>query len=113
MKKTEFPPLDLDPPRKRLDLKAIQPKEADDVLVDDNSKRIGTQWGAVTSLEQSKKTPLASLRIEIPEYLDRALALKAVEQRVTKQYLVLRALSDAGFNIDERDMVADKRRSRR
>jgi len=113
MKKTNFPPLDLDPPRKRLDLKAIRPKEADDAVLEDNSRRIGTEWGAVTSLERPKKTPMASLRIEVPEYLDRALALKAVEQRVTKQYLVLCALRDAGFEIEEQDLVADKRRNRR
>jgi hypothetical protein len=113
MKKTDLPPLDLDPPRKRLDLKAIRPKETDDAILDDNSRRIGTEWGAVTSLGTPKKTLMASLRIEVPEYLDRALALKAAEQRVTKQYLVLSALKEAGFRIEDQDLVADKRRNRR
>jgi hypothetical protein len=113
MSKIDLPPLDLEPPRKRLDLKAIRPKEADDATVDKNSRRIGSEWGAVTSLARGKRAPLASLRIEVPEYLDRALALKAVETRVTKQYLVLSALRDAGFQIDDSDLVADKRRTRR
>ena len=113
MTKPALPPLDLDPPRKRLDLKAIRPKAADDATVDENSRRLGSEWGAVTSLERPPKTPMASLRIEVPDYLDRALALKAVELRVTKQYLVLKALRDAGFDIADHDLVADKRKHRR
>jgi len=49
----------------------------------------------------------------VPEYLDRELALKAVEQRVTKQYLVVQALKNAGFHVDPADLVADKRKVKR
>ena len=115
--KPVLPPLDGDlAPRKRLDLKAIKPSAADDESVSENSRRIGSEWGAQTSLPSAPieqiKPPLAlaSLRIEVPEYLDRELALKAAEQRVTKQFLVMKALQAAGYRLDEADLVEDKRK---
>ncbi len=111
--KATLPPLDDDlaAPR-RVNLRAIQsPTQTDDATVDENSRTLGGRWGAQTSLATPRsKTPLASLRIEVPEYLDRELALKAVEQRVTKQFLVVQALRDAGFHVDLVDLVADKRK---
>ena len=81
-------------PRKRVDLKSIKSADVDDAAVAENSRKLGTEWGAQTSLSptpepeiERPKVPLASLRIEVPDYLDRELALKAVDQRVTKQYL--------------------------
>jgi hypothetical protein len=115
--KPVLPSLDGDlAPRKRLDLKAIKPSAADDESVSENSRRIGSEWGAQTSLPsapiEQPKPPLAlaSLRIEVPEYLDRELALKAAEQRVTKQFLVMKALQAAGYRLDEADLVEDKRK---
>jgi hypothetical protein len=67
--------------------------------------------GAVTNVPISRG-PIASLRIEIPEYLDRELAQRAFDQRVTKQYLVVQALQAAGFNVDANDLVPDKRKGR-
>ena len=59
------------------------------------------------------RAPLASLRIEVPAYLDEELTQKAASRRVTKQYLVLTALRQAGYHIDDADIVADKRKARR
>jgi len=56
---------------------------------------------------------VASLRIEVPAYLDDELTQKAAGQRVTKQFLVLMALRQAGYHIDDADIVADKRKARR
>ena len=85
----ELPSIDDDlAPRKRVDLRAIQPRKQADQMVEENSRRLGDEWGAQTSLERPTfKTPLASLRIEVPDYLDRELAMRAAEQRVTKQIL--------------------------
>ena len=78
-------------PRKRVDLKSIKSADVDDAEVTENSRKLGTEWGAQTGLTptpepeaERPKVPLASLRIEVPDYLDRELALKAVDQRVTK-----------------------------
>ena len=100
-------------PRKRIDLKAIRPAGADDATVEQNSRRIGNDWGASTTLQSPTRTPLASLRIEVPEYLDRELALRAADQRVTKQFLVLRALQRDGYRVDSVDLVPDKRKNRK
>lgn len=113
---TSLPPLDddLNTPR-RVDLRSIKPRlQDDDALVTANSHRLGTEWGAQTSLEAGRRrTPIASLRVEVPEYLDRELALRAVEQRVTKTFLVVQALRSAGFHVELDDLVADKRKVQR
>jgi len=111
----ELPSIDDDlAPRKRVDLRAIQPRKQADQMVEENSRRLGDEWGAQTSLERpTSKTPLASLRIEVPDYLDRELAVRAAEQRVTKQYLVMKALQEAGYRIDSQDLVMDKRKVKR
>ena len=123
--KPAFPSLDEDlAPRKRIDLKSIRSAGIDDDAVSENSHKIGSDWGAQTSLvatsppasaaEPSRpKVPLASLRIEVPDYLDRQLAFKAVERRVTKQYLVVEALQAAGYRVDEADLVEDKRKAKK
>jgi hypothetical protein len=123
--KPVLPPLDadLDQPRKRVDLKAIRSKaQADDEEIAENSRKIGSEWGASTSLESVQQpvtaqsvahSPLASLRIEMPVYLDDELTQKAAAMRVTKQFLVLTALRQAGYHIADTDLVADKRKLRR
>lgn len=115
MSKTQLPSLDGDlDVRKRVDLKAIRAASGtDDAAIEENSRRIGAEWGAVTSLPRPQKTQLASLRIEVPEYLDRELAVKAAEMRVTKQFLVLQALQHDGYRIEAHDLVEDKRKARR
>jgi len=120
--KTALPPIDaeLEHPRQRVDLKAIRSKaQADDATIEENSRRLGSEWGASTSLQPPApeatvaRASLASLRIEVPTYLDDELTQKAASQRVTKQYLVLTALRQAGYHIEDADIVADKRKARR
>jgi hypothetical protein len=123
--KSVLPPIDdeLERPRQRVNLRAIRPKgQADDNTVEENSRRLGSEWGASTSLPggepispalDAPRPPLASLRIEVPAYLDNELTQKAAAQRVTKQFLVLTALRQAGYHIEDADLVADKRRARR
>ncbi len=125
MSKPNLPSITSDlAPRRRLDLKAIRSAQVDDSEVAENSRKIGAEWGAQTSLETTPekaqvklapraKTLLASLRIEVPDYLDRELAFKAVEMRCTKQHLVVKALRDAGYRVDDADLVEDKRKTKR
>jgi hypothetical protein len=125
MSNKTLPPIDdeLRGERRRLDLKAIRPKGgADDATVEENSRLLGNEWGASTSLQRTQqpasvppvlRAPVASLRIEVPVYLDNELTREAAEKRVTKQYLVLTALRQAGYRIDDADLVADKRKARR
>jgi hypothetical protein len=112
--KTEFPPVDLTP-RKRLDLRSIKPPQGEDASVEANSRRLAEDWGAVTTVTPTKGM-VASLRLEIPAYLDQELAERALRgmngHRVTKQFLVIKALQDAGFHVDPDDLVPDKRKRR-
>lgn len=119
--KQALPPIDaeLERPRARLDLKSIRPKAAaDDEAIEENSRKLGQEWGASTTLTPSSPSAsgpplLASLRIEVPAYLDDELTQRAALQRVTKQFLVLTALRQAGYHIRDADIVADKRKVRR
>jgi hypothetical protein len=124
MSNKTLPPIDeeLRSERKRVDLKAIRPKgDADDATITENSRRLGNEWSASTSLQRTQqpasappvRAPVASLRIEVPVYLDDELTREAASKRVTKQYLVLTALRAAGYRIDDADLVADKRKARR
>ena len=104
--------------RKRVDLRAIRPNtDADDATIEENSRLLGNEWGASTSLQRAvppapTRAPVASLRIEVPVYLDDELTREAAAKRVTKQFLVLTALRSAGYRIDDADIVADKRKAR-
>ncbi|MBV9522483.1 MAG: hypothetical protein JO010_06805 [Alphaproteobacteria bacterium] len=103
--KRELPSIagDLTPPqpKRKLDLKAIQPSAAlDDTTVAANSIALGQKWGAMTSLAEEgqsrpvtdgapkprQRRPLATekLQIEVPDYLGAELAARAGAERVTK-----------------------------
>lgn len=56
--------------------------------------------------------PQEPLKIMIPSYLNRALATAAGERRVSKRWLVMDALRQAGFAIREHDLFEDGRRFR-
>jgi len=95
-----FPDLDLP------DLKRIRQPVADDRAEAGARKMVGEWIG-------EERPPLASLRVEIPKYVDRALAKAAAEREVTKQFLVLEALRAQGYPVEEQDMIEDKRKRRR
>lgn len=107
-------------PRPRVNLKGLRPREAvDDAVVDANSRRLGEQWGASTSLAVERegnkdppRGPIASLRLEVPAYLDDELTVEAARLRVTKAFLVMTALEKAGYRLDPQDLVPDRRKTR-
>ena len=87
----ELPDLDLEP--RRPNLKSIRQTVPD--------------WLGDT------KPPLASLRVEIPKYVDKLLAMAAAERGVTKQFLILEALLKTGYPVQKEDLIEDKRRVKR
>lgn len=58
------------------------------------------------------RAPLEKLTIELPAYLADALRREAAGRRTTARHLVMRALRNDGFEIEEADLVADGRRAR-
>ena len=83
---------------------------------------IAEKWGSVTQMSAGElklgadvidRAKWPSIRFECPPYLDRELALKGAGEGVTKTYLILKALADAGFTVNEEDLNKDKRKYRK
>jgi hypothetical protein len=110
---SDFPPIG-DELRPKPKLKRHTTEEATDAEIEENSRRIGERWGAATRIEQEPEhipmAPVVSIRGYIPEYLDQEMAMKAAERRVTKTFLIMEALSKAGYRVDEVDLVQDRRK---
>lgn len=122
---TDFPPIKNEL-RPRLKLKRHTDVPVTDEEIEANSRSIGQKWGAATSVPTAAAAPQApeppaispapdparviSIRGYIPHYLDDELALKAVQRRVTKTFLIMEALEKAGYHVDEIDMVQDRRK---
>ena len=56
--------------------------------------------------------PMKTLQLVIPDYLFEQLHMNAATERVTKKYLVLQALAQAGYRIEDSDLDEDGRRNR-
>jgi hypothetical protein len=84
-----------------------------DEAVEENSRAIGKTWGASTAMpaERAKAEPLSpleSLRIDLPDYLARELRVRCAEEKVTNAYIIMQALRNAGYHIQEKDLVRDR-----
>jgi hypothetical protein len=112
--KTELPPIDgeLTPPRPRLNLRNLRPRDVlPDETVEANSRMMGESWGASTQLPQpAEQTPLTSVRLDLPEYVDRQLKLKVATEGGTKAFYILKALARDGFQIRDIDLRLDRRK---
>jgi hypothetical protein len=88
-----------------------------DAAVEAQARALGEKWGSVTHITQKEAprptAPLTSVRFDCPDYLDKALSVRAAEENVTKTYLILRALKTAGYRVEDVDLVKDRRRLRR
>ena len=104
--KPDLPSIDdeLVQPRPRPSFTNLRPRDdLTDSAIEANSRSIGQQRGASTRLPQpEEETPLASIRTDIPEYVDKQLKLKIVEEGGTKAYYILKGLSAIGFKVDGR-----------
>lgn len=117
---TKFPSIagEIRPVAKKIDLTLKPREELADEAIEQQAKTIGEKWGSFTQLAPAAappkpKAPLVSVRFDAPDYLDKDLSIRAAEQGVTKTYLILQALGNSGFRLDEIDLVKDRRRLRR
>lgn len=110
---------DIRPPAKKIALNLKPREDLSDEDVAARSREIGEKWGASTQIAPTPApsgpppAPLTSVRFDAPDYLDRELSVRAAEQGVTKTYLILLALGNAGFRLNEVDLVKDRRRWKR
>lgn len=123
MSMSKFPPIgeEIRQATKKIDV-ALKPREEiPDEAIEAQSRKIGEKWGSSTRIvpgepikEAPRPTaPLVSVRFDAPDYLDKALAVRAAEEGVTKTFLILQALGRDGFRLDNIDLVKDRRRLRR
>ena len=68
---------------------------------------------SLTAVAASRpEEPQEPLKIMIPAYLNRALTIAAGERKVSKRWLVMDALRQAGFDVRHDDLFEDGRRFR-
>jgi hypothetical protein len=120
-KPDELPSIDEDlampaaPAVQRPNLSALRSTaDVPDEAVRANSRSIGEKWGANTRVPTpAAATPLESIRVDVPDYLARALRVRCAEEKVTNAYIVMKALVKEGFYIDEKDLVVDRYKRRK
>ena len=108
----------------RLNVSLPPRQEIPDETIEARSQTIGEKWGSTTQLlpKVPEKpaihlAPLVSVRFDCPDYLDEELAVKAAGTRgpsggkVTKTYLILLALKQAGYRVEDADLIEDRSRA--
>lgn len=115
----KLPPIrdDIRQPAKKLVLNLKPREDVPDEAVEARSREIGERWGTTTQIAPKPPAPtlapLTSVRFDCPDYLDKELSVRAAEQGVTKTFLILQALGQAGYRLDGQDLVKDRRRWRK
>lgn len=56
------------------------------------------------------QTPRASWKIVLPDYLDAAISRAALDEKTSKNSILIHALKKAGFEVRVEDLVGDRRR---
>jgi hypothetical protein len=104
------------PPRPDLPVEAVE----------QGTRQLAEKWGANTQIRPAEPpppadppAPLVSVRFDFPDYVDEQLAVAAASTKgpsggkITKTYLALKALKDAGYRVDDKDLIEDRRRIRK
>ena len=115
----------------RLNLRGLRPAGMDDDEVERNVDEIAHSYGAHAQIPPARREPPsrpaepvpsapaprtraanASFRVDLPEYLNQELAMRAARDGATKAYLIIDALHRAGYAVRPEDLVADRRKTR-
>lgn len=101
------------------------PLDVDDAALDRVNQQLGvpTLTRPATAMEplpsvpapapaQPMRAPLEKLTIELPDYLADALRQDAAARRTTARHIVMLALRNNGYRVDDADLVPDGRRAR-
>lgn len=107
----DFPPITDDIRRPRINV-ALKPREISDEAAEEQSRVIAQKRQAYGQPPEPPGVKLNGMRVYIPDYVDRAVNIAAAERGVTKSYVILQALEQAGFRVDPADLVADRRKER-
>jgi hypothetical protein len=96
----------------RPDLRGLRPRDAmPDSAIEANSRTIGAQWKANTRLpDPEPQTPIAKMRVDIPDYVFQQVKRRAFEEGATQSYYLLKGLAAIGFQVNDVDLVLDRRK---
>ena len=114
----------------RLNLRGLKPAGGDDAETERHAEEITHRYGGHAQIPPggtaavapvtaapiaepaSVRTRYASFRVDLPEYLDEELRMRAAIERATKTYLIIEALQRAGYRVKPEDLIADRRKTR-
>jgi hypothetical protein len=113
--------------RRRVNVSLPPRPELPEEAVEKGARALGERWGASTQMRPAEPppppvdppAPLVSVRFDFPDYVDEQLAVAAASTKgpsggkITKTYLALKALKEAGYRVDDKDLIEDRRRMRK
>ena len=70
--------------------------------------RLAKPDGSDATRERRPRAEEPNLTVRLPEYLQQAVRMRAVQERTTVRLVILRALRGAGFEIADNDMTDDR-----
>ena len=98
-------------PKPKPEFSALDLPKPDEKTLDDYTKERGAPVLVRSASPKPKPAgKLAYLRLDIPDYLAKALRVHAAEQDCSVRYLVLKALAADGWTVDDGDMGKGRRR---
>lgn len=96
--------------------KIVLPLDDDDVLerrINETAKQQGIpSLTPAPVVPPGQAEPRRPIKVEVSDTLFQALTVAAAQQRVTKRFLILSALRNAGYPVDAEDFLEDGRRVR-
>jgi hypothetical protein len=114
----------------RLDLRGLKPAGADDAETERHAEEITHRYGGHAQIPPGgtatvapaaaapitgpspARTRYASFRVDLPDYLDEELRMRAATGHATKTYLIIEALHRAGYTVKPEDLIEDRRKTR-
>ena len=96
---------------RKLDLKNLgRRQEQSDDTINENARELGLAHGATGALPKPAAQRV-SWALQIPGYLDAELRRRAADaDGETKTSLIIKALHQAGYQVEPEDLVGDRRR---
>jgi hypothetical protein len=114
-------------PRRRVNVLLPPRPEVPEEAVEQGTRVLAEKWKSSVQVRPAEPVvpagpppaPLVSSRFDLPDYVDEQLAIEAASTRgpsggkITKTYVILKALKTAGYRVDDKDLIEDRRRLRR
>lgn len=87
------------------------PLDVTDEALTTLNQRLGVPSLVRQAVPEKPRAPLRAINLHLPDYLAGAIKKRAFETDASVRYVVMKALSEAGFAVDPADLVHDGRRA--